>query len=187
MSVTIIGQYQQDWACSGIDSTMILGQGGILYVGDRMIDTATVRRYRITGTGTFDSPSQTYTGVNYVEDVTDDRILAVIAEKGWNVNTSRSYSQRTSPAFNTSYAPSSTNDTQVQVSISLTSTVLTAATVDIEVDSGSGFVTIAQLSLSGLAATATQLASFLVPAGASYKLVQSSGTSLITSIYEVNL
>lgn len=178
--------YQGDWSCAGIDSTMILGQGGILYVGDRMIDTDTSERYRITGLGTFDVDTQTYTGVTYIKEVTDANLLSELGEKGWNINTNRSYSQRTSPAFDTSYTPSITNDTNVNVSVSLTSTILLDGTVGIEVDTGSGFTTISQISLSGLAATMIQSASFLVPAGASYKLVQASGTSSIISIYEIN-
>lgn len=109
--------------------------------------------------------------------VFDANILSVINSQGWKINTNRNYTPQSSPAFNTAYSPSSTNDFTIVASISLSSTLLTTATVEIQVNTGSGFSTIAQASLSGIDATFTQVVNFSVPAGASYKLVQSSGTS----------
>lgn len=119
--------------------------------------------------------------------VFDSNITSVLNSVGWEINTSRSYSARTSAAFGTSYTPSASNDTQVIASVKLSSTVLLASTVDIQVDTGSGFTTILELSVSGLAATMTQSATFIVPAGASYKLVQSVGGSSIIYINELSL
>lgn len=134
-------------------------------------------------------------GVNNTTDamvwwkmIFDVNILSVLDSQGWEINTPRSYAHRTSAAFNTSYTPSVTNDTQVLATVSLTSTLLTSATIDIEIDSGSGFVIVASGSLSGLAASDSKPFSFIVPANSAYKIVSASGASnSITSIYELSL
>lgn len=112
-------------------------------------------------------------------------ILSILSSVGWKINTARSYSQRSSPSFNTSYTPSSTNDTQVVITVSLTSTVLTAAQVNVQVNSGASYVTIAEEGLSGLAATNIRSISLIVPANSSYQLVNSSGSASIVSIMEL--
>jgi hypothetical protein len=119
------------------------------------------------------------------EIVMPQNILGVLNNAGWDINTARSYVQRSSPAFSTSYAPSVTNDTQVVVILSLTSTILTASQVNIQIDSGSGFVTTAEESLSGLEALSTRSVTFTVPADANYQLVNSSGTASIIQIMEL--
>lgn len=116
----------------------------------------------------------------------NQNVLAMLNSAGWLINTSRSYSQRSSPAFSTSYTPSTTNDTQVIAVISLTSTVLLAAQVNIQVNTGSGFSTIAEEGLSGLAATSVRSITFTVPANASYQLVSVSGSTSITQIKELS-
>ena len=115
--------------------------------------------------------------------VTDVNILNVIKSQGWNINTSRSYSLRSSPAFNTPYTPSLTNDTLVVAVVSLASTILTAGTVLFQVDN----VTISEASISGLAATEGSSMTCLVPANSSYQLVNSSGTSSIVSLNEISM
>lgn len=113
-------------------------------------------------------------------------ILSMINSAGWKINTARSYVQRTSPAFSTSYTPSTTNDTEVTISVSLTSTLITAATVNFQIDSGSGFITILPLSIPATSISPDiRGATLTVPPGSSYRLVQASGTSSIVSIYEL--
>lgn len=188
MSTTIWPSSQNYWYTVGNpQSVMILGQGGSISVGDIVLDNVENEFYVLTDVGTYDSSSQTYTGVTFKKQVFDENILSVLSDQGWKVNTTRSYTNRSSPAFSTSYQPSTTNDTQVVASVALTSTLLTAATVDFQVDSGSGFSTMAVISLSGLAATSTQVINCLVPAGAHYKLISASGSDSITSINEMTL
>jgi|SRR5882757_2312555 len=120
--------------------------------------------------------------------VFDANILSVLDTQGWKLNTSRSYAPRSSPAFATSYTPSVTNDIQVLATLSLSSTLLTSAMIDIQIDNGTGFITIASGSLSGLAATDAKCFSFIVPANSTYKIISASGSSnSITSIYELTL
>ena len=88
-------------------------------------------------------------------------VLDELIAAGWKINTSRSYSLRSSPAFNTSYKPSSTNDTMVSVVVILTSTIITAGTVNFQIDTGSGFTTVGESSISGLAAINAQAISCL--------------------------
>lgn len=112
-------------------------------------------------------------------------ILSLISNSGWNINTSRSYSLRSSPSFSTSYTPSITNDTTVIAVLSLTSTLLTSATVEFQVNSGSGYITIGESSISGLAATNIQTITCFVPANSEYQLINSSGTASIVSLNEL--
>ena len=118
---------------------------------------------------------------------TDKDILSIINSAGWKLNISRAYSLRSSPSFNTSYQPSTTNDTNISVIISLTSTSVTPAQVDLQVDTGSGFNVVQTCSISGLAATTINTLNLIVPASAHYKLVNSSGSASITSINELSL
>lgn len=115
-------------------------------------------------------------------------ILSMINGAGWKINTARNFSQRSSPAFNTSYMPSSTNDTTVIVSVNLTSTLLVPATVNLQVDTGSGFFTIIPFNLpSSIALTLPFSGTIPVPPGSSYKLNQTSGGGSIVNIYELSL
>lgn len=118
---------------------------------------------------------------------TSANILSNIDSAGWNVNTARSYSLMSSPAFNTSYKPSTTNDTMVSAVVSCTSTLITPGTVLFEVNAGSGFSTIGEFSTSGIAASLFGTITCLVPANSSYQLVNSSGTASIISLNEVQL
>src|SRR5690348_11898641 len=183
MSATIWPGFQQNWYINGDpDSTLVLGQGGIIYKYDIIVDSTTGNEYIITGWSAYDSDTQTYTGCTFQQFTTNDTILPILSASGWQINTTRGYVPRSSPAFNTSYTPSATNDTQVIAVISLTSTLLLAAQVNIQVDSGSGFLTISEESLSGIAATSIRTVTITVPAGSSYKLVNTTGTVSIVSI-----
>jgi hypothetical protein len=124
------------------------------------------------------------TNLSWEKWTTSNNILTILAQT-WGLNTSRGYVQRSSPAFSTSYTPSTTNDTQVIATVSLTSTLLATAQVNVQVNTGSGFVTIAENSLSGVAATTIRSVTFTVPANASYQLVSVSGTASITQVMEL--
>lgn len=118
--------------------------------------------------------------------VFDANILAVLSTQGWQLNTARSYTPRSSPAFSAEYTPSATNDTYVTATLSLTSTLLVNATVELQVNSGSGYSTVDVAAVPNISATLPQCLKGIVPAGASYQLVQSSGSdSTIVSINEL--
>lgn len=116
---------------------------------------------------------------------TSSNIESVLLNAGWNLNTSRSYSLRSSPAFNTSYSPSSTNDCYVICVVSVTSTLLTPGTVLFQSNDSGSFLTIGEASVSGVAASSSQTISCIIPANKSYKLLNSSGTASIISINEL--
>lgn len=183
MSQTIYYGTQGNWYVNGPpDSVTILCCGQTLNVNDIVLDTSTNIEYRITALGIYDSSTETWTGTAFKQAVFDANILATLNSQGWNVNTSRSYANA-GIGFSSVRSPSSTNDVMVVASISLTSTLLTAATVQFQV---AGSV-MTEVSLGGLAATATQTATFIVPAGSSYELVNTSGTAAITYLKEVSL
>lgn len=185
MYTTIMPGFQQNWNCSGApESTIVLGQGGELFVGDLIIDTNTNIQYRCMNIGVFDN-NATYTGVQWVQVCDSGTFQAVSNQAGWNVNTSRSYFTRTSPAFDTVYTPNASNDTQVTAVLILSSTSSTLAQVDVQIDYGSGFITVIQESLSGIDATIVRSITFMVQANSSYKLVPVSGTTSITQIMEL--
>lgn len=117
--------------------------------------------------------------------VFDSNLLQILNEKGWQLNTARSYSNVSTPAFNTVYSPSSTNDTHVTAIVQLASTLLGSSTIQAQIDSGSGYVTRAEAGVSGVAATNIQTLSFICPANASYKLIASGGTTSIISINQL--
>jgi hypothetical protein len=97
----------------------------------------------------------------------------------WNstqIGMQRNYSIRTSPAFNTSYTPNTMLDTLVVATVSLGVTLLLPSQINAEVDTGSGFVTVGYVALSGLTVSGdTRTMTFLVPANAAYKIVNVSG------------
>lgn len=106
---------------------------------------------------------------------------------GWHINSNRAYAPITL-AFNTARTPSATNDTFVIVSVQMALALLQNSTVTAQVDSGSGFSTIATMTLSGQVLTDTKAFSFLVPANAQYKIISAgTGTNTITSINELSM
>lgn len=126
---------------------------------------------------------------NYLwqEVATVSNVLSVISSSGWKINTSRSYSQRSSPAFNTVYTPNATNDVTVSCIVNVTSTLVTPGTVLFEINGGSGFITTGEASASGIAASIFSTITQIIPANSQYKLVNSSGTASIISIYELTM
>jgi hypothetical protein len=111
------------------------------------------------------------------KNVEDQNILSILSTLGWNINTNRAYSLRSSPAFGTEYTPSTTNDTQVILSETITLT----GEIQAQVNSGSGYVVVGQSPVSGAI-------TFIVPANAAYKIVSVSGLSnSIVSLAELTL
>lgn len=119
--------------------------------------------------------------------VTSANLASMIGMSNWKINTSRSYSLRSSPAFNTDYTPSATNDTLVVAIVNCTSTLVTPGTVLFQVNTGSGYVTIGEASVSGVVSSIFQTISAIVPVNSPYKLLNSSGTCTIVLINEISL
>jgi len=101
--------------------------------------------------------------------------------------TAKSIHAVSSPSFSSSRTPSENLDVHVNALVGISITALQTSLISAQVDTGDGYVTVAEwgiglLSLSDLSNTL----SFLVPAGASYKLIASgTGTTSISSILEV--
>lgn len=87
--------------------------------------------------------------------------------------------------FGTSRTPNAAYDTLVTASIAQTSTVLTPADAFFQINYGSGFVTVGEFKLSGLAASMTTTSTYPVPMGDSYQIVNSSGTNAIAYLHEI--
>ncbi len=160
-----------------------------------------------TGTYTFSTPQNINTGASpqfsglNLSGLSASSFVATDASKnlisqsasqvktalGLNINTSRSYTTRSTPAFSTNYTPNTTNDTFVVVNISQTSVLLGSAAVNAVI----GGITIANASLGGVAATQTNSLSFIVPANSSYQLTQTAtgigAANSILSIRELTL
>lgn len=121
--------------------------------------------------------------------VTDLNLSSSIANIGWKINTSRSYSNQSSLGFNVSRRPSLTNDTTALLSATLTNTLLTTATVTIEISSdNSTFVSIGTIAnLTEAVSSVTYAINFIVPVGYYYKLVTSgSGTAILVNLQELS-
>jgi hypothetical protein len=120
--------------------------------------------------------------------VSDSNILFVIQGAGWQINTTRNYSDQSSLGFNTSRQPSTTNDVYLSCSVTLTNTLLTTSTVALQISlDNSTFTTISTLAnLSEAVNSSTYSASIVVPAGYYYKLTTSgSGTQTLVNLQEL--
>lgn len=103
------------------------------------------------------------------------------------INTQRDYSP-VSLAFNTNRTPSTTNDTWVLCNVNIVLSILQSSTITAQVNTGSGFITVASASNSGVAITTSSCLSFPVPANSIYKIVSGgTGTNSIISIFELSL
>ncbi len=135
----------------------------------------------------FFCPDNTQDAMVWQKNITDANLSDALTSIGLNINTNRSYTTRSTPAFATNYTPSTTNDTFVVANISQTSVLLGSAAVNAVI----GGVTIANASLSGVAATQTNSLSFIVPANSTYQITQSAtgvgASNSILSIRELSL
>lgn len=96
------------------------------------------------------------------------------------------YTTVLSPAFSTPRTPSSTRPTWVTANVQMTLTIIQTSTINVQVNTGGGYVTIQSKSLSLLATTSVNSFGFWVPAGSSYQLTASGGTTSIVSIWEMS-
>jgi hypothetical protein len=113
-----------------------------------------------------------------------------LAPDGWSINSERSYSTRSTPEFDTSYTPSSINDTHVIAIVKSSLSVLENTQIDFQIDFGDGFVVIATIANDiGLAVPGhTGSFSVIVPANKSYKIIESgTGTNTLIGIKELSL
>jgi len=118
----------------------------------------------------------------------DLNIDSILSNSSWEINSSRSYSPRSTPAFDTNYTPSLTNDIFVLATVNIVLSVLQSSTITVEVDTGSGFVAISTAAPGGIAINDTRTLSFIVPKGATYKIVSAgTGTNTLNSIMELTL
>lgn len=122
------------------------------------------------------------------KQVTSLNFTSMLAGSGWNLNKPRSYSS-VSLAFNTSRTPSATNDVFVTANVSMGITLIQTSTISAQVDTGSGFISVATVSIAAAAAvTRGDRLAFIVPANSSYKIIASgTGANSISSIYELLL
>lgn len=75
---TLMPGFQQDWNSDGVPGNiMVLGQGGTLFIYDRIVDTTTGIRYICANPGIFDNVD-TYTGCEFVLDVDESNINSVL-------------------------------------------------------------------------------------------------------------
>jgi len=112
---------------------------------------------------------------------------SLLSNMGWKINTNRNYSS-VSLSFNTNRMPSATNDVFVNAVVNIQLSALQSSTIEAQVDTGSGFSAVASLANASIATNNTATLSFIVPVGASYKLVSSgTGTTSIVSINELPL
>lgn len=144
----------------------------------------------ISETTTAGTISQYDNYINYTTGKTwiclNPTIDNLIWSSGDLINTVRTYSSQ-SLSFGTGRQPNVNHDTLILVSLQQTSTLVTPATVNIQIDSGSGFSTVSTSSISGVVSTIIHSISFIVPKNSSYKLVNSSGSNSINSLYELTL
>lgn len=126
------------------------------------------------------------TSGSYIWDliITDKNLNSALANAGWALNTSRDYSPITL-AFGTSRTPNLNNDVEVIANISQSSILITAATVSVQVNTSGTWVVLGTPSLSGLAGSQINMITFIVPKGASYRFVLTSGTNAILNINEL--
>ncbi len=79
MSITVYPASQQDWSCEGApQSTVVLGQGGTIYLYDRIVDTVTGNLYRFIAVGEFDPNTQTYINCAYDLIATNTNINSIL-------------------------------------------------------------------------------------------------------------
>jgi len=103
-----------------------------------------------------------------------------------SVPASKTLHSVSSPAFNSPRTPNVNADVHVNALVGISVTVLQTSVITAQVDTGSGYITVGQWGVGGLAlSNATNTLSFLVPAGATYRLMASgTGTTSVSTIIE---
>lgn len=186
-SVTVMPGSQQTWTMSSApDSTVVLGQGGTIYSGDTFVDANTGKTYQITTVGSFDSDTQTYTGCEFKEYIFDSNISDFVG-----INTARTYTTVSSPAFNTSRQPNAARDVYVTASVTLTSVLVGSSMVTPQISAdNSTWVSLPAPKQLNLAESNDWPINFVVPAGYYYQLVSSTNgigaSATLNSIQELS-
>lgn len=92
-----------------------------------------------------------------------------------------------SPAFNTAYQPSTTNDCLVTAIVSTASSLTGASDVIAQVDAGlgGGYLSWGECSASGVAVTIKHSLTFPVPVKGFFKLVTTNGLGATSSIIQI--
>lgn len=122
--------------------------------------------------------------------ITNANIVDILTALGVYQSTNRPYVQRSSPAFSTSYQPSTTSDTLVALTLNFTGLLSLSSTVNIEVSQDNStwqtiFSIVKSLSIGG---NENDPVNFTVPIGSHYRIVQAAGTAAsIVSIYELGV
>lgn len=112
--------------------------------------------------------------------ITNTGVINVIGGLSTGIN--RSWVSRATPAFNTSYTPSTTNDAEVSVIFTYTNTAGQISTVSITVNS----VVILKKQKTDVVSGDIDSFNFTVPVGQSYQVVNSgSGAQNLNTIYEL--
>jgi hypothetical protein len=108
----------------------------------------------------------------------------ILVTGGIDIGTSRSYVSRNTPAFSTSYTPSTTNDTSVAVICTYTNIATQNSSISITV---AGTTILKQVDSSVV--TGNEMCfNFVVPVGQSYQVVNSgSGSQTLNTIQELLL
>ncbi len=182
LSATIWPGFQQDWYIDGApDSTLVLGQGGTIYVGDTVRDTVVGKSYSVVSVGAFDPDTQTYTDVTFKEYIFSANINDFI-----DINQPRSW-QTVSLAVNTARTPNTSKDVHVKVVADLNSTLLTPARVNLQIRTAVSpdvWTTYDSQGLSGLLTTTPGTSNLLVPANSTYRFTTSGSVTNI-NVFEL--
>jgi hypothetical protein len=124
------------------------------------------------------------------KQVSSLNIESTLSSLGFSPPVARSRTQRSSPAFSTSYRPSTTTDTEINITLNFTGLVSLNSQVDIQTSiDNSTWVTIFPVKTTvSLALNTNYPITFTLPVGSYYRLVQSVGTqATIVSIYELTV
>ena len=125
----------------------------------------------------------------WIEQINSNNLTSQLSELGIEASVPRSRTQRTSPAFSTSYRPSLTNDVEVNLTLNFNSGLLSLSSeVDIQISAdNSNWVTIFSiLKPLSIATNVNDCYTFTVPIESYYKIVQVTGSvASIVSIYEL--
>lgn len=122
---------------------------------------------------------------NYVDS---GNISSIISSMGLTPSVARNRTQRNSPAFSTSYRPSTTSDTEVNLTLNINALLAFSSTVNIQTSpDNTNWTTIFSVVRNlAIAANLNDGYTFTVPVGSYYRVVQASGSvSSIVSIYEL--
>lgn len=130
-----------------------------------------------------DAPNVTYGDPNVNTDLSWGYLGTLVD----NAPSAKTMHVVSSPAFNSPRTPSSDVDVMVNAMVSISLTILQTSLITAQVDTGAGYITVGQYGkgLIALSSPDYNTLSFLVPAGASYKLLSSgTGTTAIVDVVE---